>query len=109
MICGVLVLAASLGCTNAVEYVACTNCSATGVVEVSCPSCSGSGQVLYMKSRKNVIHGSRSIQAADTFKGCPKCSKGLQSVGSVGSGKVRSKCPVCFGKKKIIKKTNPSS
>ena len=109
MICGVLVLAASFGCTNAVEYVACTNCNAVGTVEISCPTCSGSGKVLYVSSRRAIISGSKFVQPVDTYKGCPKCSKGLQSVGSVGSGKVRSKCPVCFGKKKIIKKINTSS
>lgn len=103
MICGVLVFAAAISSSNVVEYVACTNCNAVGTVEVSCPSCGGSGKVLYVSSRRSTIRGSKFVQPVDTYRGCPKCSKGLSAVGSVGSGKVRVKCPLCFGKKKIIK------
>lgn len=75
--------------------VACTNCSATGWVQVPCSACSGEG-VTYVSRRFRGLVSKQSVP-------CSRCTRGLvnQSAGGKGTGKVRRTCPICKGRKKI--------
>lgn len=77
--------------------VSCTNCNATGWVYLVCDKCLGKG-VVFNPRRSRVLSRTR-LTPSDLP--CPRCFKGMVSVGKKGSGKVRRTCPVCKGRKKV--------
>lgn len=77
--------------------VSCTNCHASGWVYLVCDNCSGKGVV--PNPRKSRVLSRNRLTPSDLP--CPRCFKGLASVGKKGSGKIRRTCPFCKGQKKV--------
>ena len=77
--------------------VSCTNCNATGWVFLVCDKCLGKGVV--PNPRKSHVLSRTRLTPSDLP--CPRCFKGLASVGKKGSGKIRRTCPLCKGRKKV--------
>ena len=77
--------------------VSCTNCNATGWVYLVCDKCLGKGVV--PNPRKSHVLSRTRLTPSDLP--CPRCFKGLSSVGKKGSGKIRRTCPICKGQKKV--------
>lgn len=77
--------------------VSCTNCHASGWVYLVCDNCSGKGVV--PNPRKSRVLSRNRLTPSDLP--CPRCFKGLASVGKKGSGKIRRTCSFCKGQKKV--------
>lgn len=77
--------------------VSCTNCNATGWVCLVCENCLGKGVV--PNPRKSRVLSRTRLTPSDLP--CPRCFKGMASVGKRGSGKIRRTCPLCKGQKKV--------
>lgn len=75
----------------------CTNCHATGWVYLVCDNCLGKGVV--PNPRKSRVLSRTRLTPSDLP--CPRCFRGLSSVGKKGSGKIRRTCPFCKGRKKV--------
>ncbi len=77
--------------------VACTNCDSTGWVYLVCDKCSGKGVV--PNPRKSRVLSRTRLTPSDLP--CPRCFRGMASVGKKGAGKIRRTCPFCKGQKKV--------
>lgn len=87
-----------LAAISTTTYIACTNCSGVGSIEITCPDCGGKGLVKVVLTSSKQVHR---YNIGDQFIACKKCFKGMASKGAKGSGKVKKTCSVCKGQKKI--------
>lgn len=76
-------------------YISCTNCLASGYVNVPCARCNGTGEVL------KPYPGLNSTSSIALKQPCGSCFKGLAKPGQKGTGKTRKACPICRGSKRV--------